>query len=226
MTRPHFNRATRKVRILVCDDHALFAEGVKAILRDDRSIEVVGQAGEGRQAVEQARKLRPDIVLMDIEMPGLNGFEATRQIRKLDQGIKVIVLTMHKDEEVVARCLDAGAAGYVLKDVPPSQLIDAIHAVESGGKYMSPEPLKRIIDRFVIHKGTTKTNYDLLTGREREVLKLLADGLTVKQIAAQLNLSVKTVDVHKYNLMTKLDIHDRSELIKYAIQKGLIRIPS
>jgi two-component system, NarL family, response regulator NreC len=226
MIRPHLNRVTRRVRILVCDDHALFAEGVKAILRDDRSIEVVGQAGEGRQAVELARKLRPDIVLMDIEMPGLNGFEATRLIKKADDSIKVIVLTMHKDEEVVARCLDAGASGYVLKDVPPSQLIDAIHAVEAGGKYMSPEALKRVIDRFVVHKGQTKTNYDLLTAREREVLKLLADGLTVKQIAAQLNLSVKTVDVHKYNLMAKLDIHDRSELIKYAIQRGLIHIPS
>ena len=226
MIRPYLNRVTRKVRIVVCDDHALFAEGVKAILRDDRSIEVIGQAREGRQAVELARKLRPDIVLMDIEMPGLNGFEATRLIRKSAEGTKIIMLTMHSDEEVVARCLDAGAAGYILKDVPPSQLVDAIHAVEAGGKYMSPEPLKKIIDRFGVRRGRTTTNYDLLTSREREVLKLLADGLTVKQVAARLNLSVKTVDVHKYNLMNKLDIHDRSELIKYAIRKGLIRVPS
>jgi two-component system, NarL family, response regulator NreC len=223
---PHLNRVTRKIRVLVCDDHALFAEGIKAILREDRMLEVLGQANDGRKAVEQAVKLKPDIVLMDIEMPGLNGFEATRMIHKSDSNVKIIILTMHSDEEVVARCLDAGAAGYVLKDVPPAQLVDAIHAVHSGGTYISPEPLKKIVDRFVLRKGRTKTQYDLLTGREREVLKLLADGLTVKQIAAQLNLSVKTVDVHKYNLMNKLDIHDRSELIKYAIQKRLIRIPS
>src|SRR5262249_48616182 len=145
-------RMTRKIRVMICDDHVLFSEGVKAILHEEPTIEIVGEAREGRQAVERALEIKPDIVLMDIEMPGLNGFEATRQIRQVDDQMKIVILTMYSDDEMVARCLNAGASGYVLKDVPPSQLVYAITAVNAGGKYMSPGPLKSMVDQFVSSK--------------------------------------------------------------------------
>ena len=215
---------SQKIRVMICDDHVLFTEGIKAILREDPTIEVIAETRDGREAVDRALELRPDIVLMDIEMAGLSGFEATRLIREAEPTIQIIILTMYNDEDMVARCLEAGASGFVLKDVPPSQLVYAINAVSAGGKYMSPGPLKWMVERYVTQDGQAQTRYDLLTNREREILKLLADGLSIKEIATRLNLSVKTVEVHKYNLMNKLDIHDRSELIKYAIQKRLIRV--
>jgi DNA-binding NarL/FixJ family response regulator len=163
---------------------------------------------------------------MDVEMPELNGFEATQRITQADKRIKVLILTMYQEEEVVARCLDAGAAGYVLKDASATQLVHAIETVYKGGKYLSPGALQQVVTHYLEggeRSGTTR--YDTLSPREREIFKLLADGLSVKEIAAKLTLSVKTVDVHKYNLMRKLDIHDRAGLIKYAIQKKLIRVP-
>ncbi len=157
--------------------------------------------------------------------PDLSGFEATRRIKQAEKSIKVLVLTMYDEEELIARCLDAGASGYVLKDAPAAQLIYAIDTVHRGGKYLSPGVLKKVVSEYVKHSKRPETSYDRLSDREREVLKLLADGLSVKEIATRLNLSVKTVDAHKYNLMRKLDIHDRAELIKYAIQKKLIKLP-
>lgn len=213
-----------KIRVLICEDHALFREGLRAILRDHPSIEVAGEAVTGRDALEKARQLRPDVVLMDIEMPEMTGLEATRRIVQAGLGTKVLVLTLYDDEEVVASCLDAGAAGYVLKDGPSSQLLYAVEAVHKGQRYLSPTVLTRIVE-FAKTSPRTRTRYDLLTDREREVLKLLADGLSIKDIAARLELSVKTVDVHKSNVMRKLDIHDRAALVKYAIRRKLIRVP-
>jgi two-component system response regulator NreC len=215
-----------KIRIFICDDHALFRDGLKAILRDEAELELVGEAKDGREGAEEALRLRPDVVLMDVEMPELNGFEATSRITGADKSIRVLILTMYQEEEVIARCLDAGASGYVLKDASASQLVSAIQTVHRGGKYLSPAALQQVMSHYVEGGERTGTRYDTLSAREREVFKLLADGLTVKEIAARLNLSVKTVDVHKYNLMRKLDIHDRAELIKYAIQKKLIRVPT
>ena len=215
-----------RIKVLLCDDHTLFREGIKAILKDEHSIEIVGEAEDGRQAVAKALELHPDVVLMDIAMPDLSGFDATRRILQANPKAKVIVLTMYEEEEVINRCLAAGAAGYVLKDDPRAHLIHAIDVVNKGGQYMSSRALKKVVKQYV--KGATNSamGYERLSDREREVLKLLADGLALKEIAVRLVLSVKTVDAHKTNLMRKLDLHDRSQLIKYAIQRKLIQLPS
>ncbi len=215
---------SKKTRILICDDHTLFVEGIKAILRNESSLEIVGEAHDGRQAVELVKQLKPDVLLMDISMPDMTGFDATHRVHEFDPSVKVLILTMHDEEELVARCLEAGAAGYIIKDAPASQLLYAIETVQKGERYLSPVVLKKVIGGYVRNTNRPQTSYDRLSVREREVLKLLAEGLSIKEIATRLNLSVKTVDVHKYNLMKKLDVHDRAELIKYAIQKKLIAV--
>jgi DNA-binding NarL/FixJ family response regulator len=224
-----------KTTVILCDDHTLFREGIKAILRDESSIEIVAEADNGRDAVSKTQRLRPDVVLMDIAMPDLGGFEATSRILKSNPKIKVLILTMYEEEEVITRCLRAGAAGYVLKDAPRADLIHAIDVVKHGGQYISPRALKKVVTHHVqgprhIKSGKVvkhgATDYERLSDREREVLKLLADGLAPKEIATRLVLSVKTVDAHKTNMMRKLDLHDRSEVIKFAIQRKLIRLPS
>jgi DNA-binding NarL/FixJ family response regulator len=214
------------IKVLLCDDHTLFRDGIKAILKDESSIEIVGEAADGRQAVAKALQLHPDVVLMDVAMPDLSGSDATHRILHGDARVKVLILTMYEEEEVINRCLSAGASGYVLKDAPRALLIHAIDVVHKGGQYMSPRALKKVVKQYVKGAKNATTGYDRLSDREREVLKLLADGLTLKDIASRLELSVKTVDAHKTNLMRKLDLHDRSELIKYAIQRKLIRLPS
>jgi len=216
----------QRITVLLCDDHTLFREGIKAILKDEPSMEIVGEAADGRQAVAKARQLHPDVVLMDIAMPDLSGFDATRRILQTNAKAKVIILTMYEEEEVINRCLGAGASGYVLKDAPRAHLIHAIDVVNKGGQYMSSRALKKVVKQYVKGAKSTATGYERLSDREREVLKLLADGLALKEIAEHLVLSVKTVDAHKTNLMRKLDLHDRSALIKYAIQRKLIRLPS
>ena len=213
-----------KTRILICDDHTLFVEGLKAMLRNEPSLEIVGEARDGRQAVEQVKHLKPDLLLMDVSMPDMNGFDATRQVHKFDPTVKVLILTMHDEEELVARCLEAGAAGYIIKDAPASQLLYAIEMVQKGERYLSPVVLKKVMETYVKNTNRPQTSYDRLSPREREVLKLLAEGLSVKEIATRLDLSVKTVDAHKTNLMKKIGVHDRAELIKYAIQKKLIAV--
>jgi len=213
-----------KIRILICDDHTLFVEGVKAMLRSETSLEIVGEARDGRRVVDLVKQLKPDVVLMDVSMPDMNGFDATRRVHEFDEKVKVLMLTMHDEEELVARCLEAGAAGYIMKDAPASQLLYAIETVHKGERYLSPNVLKKVVDGYVKNSNRPQTSYDRLTAREREILKLLAEGLTVKEIAVRLNLSVKTVEVHKHNLMKKIDVHDKAELIKYAIQKKLIAV--
>jgi two-component system response regulator NreC len=228
-----------KITVLLCDDHTLFREGIKAILRDEASIEILDEAENGREAVSKAQRLNPDVVLMDIAMPDLGGFEATSRILKANPKIKILILTMYEEEEVITRCLRAGASGYVLKDAPRSDLIHAIDVVKRGGQYLSSRALKKVVRQHVkgpqfVQSGgkgaktgkSMATDYERLSDREREVLKLLADGLALKEIASRLLLSVKTVDTHKTNMMRKLDLHDRAAVIKYAIQLKLIRVPT
>jgi len=215
---------TVKTRVLICDDHTLFVEGIKAMLRNEPSLEIVGEARDGRQAVDLVKELKPDLLLMDVSMPDMNGFDATRRVHQYDASVKVLILTMHDEEELVARCLEAGAAGYIMKDAPASQLLYAIEMVRKGERYLSPAVLKKVVDGYVKNVSRPRTSYDRLSPREREILKLLAEGHSVKEIATRLNLSIKTVDAHKTNLMKKIDVHDRAELIKYAIQKKLIAV--
>ena len=213
-----------KIRILICEDHALVRDGLRATLREQPAFEVVGEARNGLEAVEATRRLQPDVVLMDVDMPELSGLEATRRIAAARMPSKVLILSLYDDEDLIAGGLDAGAAGYVLKDGPTSQLLYAIESVHRGDRYMSPRALSVILERGATRGKGTGTRYDLLTDREREVLKLLADGLSSKDIASRLRLSIKTVDVHKYSLMKKLDIHNRADLVKYAIRKRLVRL--
>jgi len=213
---------TKKIRILICDDHLLFREGLKSILERESRFEIVGEASDGKQAVERAKQLQPDVILMDISMPLLKGFEATRRIKKLLPNVKVLILTVYDDEDLVTLCLNAGALGYLVKDSPPTQVIFAIEAASRGQQYLSPQVMKGVMNQYVKQTGEAKTPYDSLSDREREILVMLAEGASLKDVATQLNLSVKTVDAHKCNLMRKLNLHDRSELIRYAIRKKLV----
>lgn len=213
-----------RIRVLICDDHPLFREGLRAILREQEAFEVVGEARNGNEAIERAVALRPDVVLMDIDMPELSGLEATKRIVAARLPGKVLILTLYDDEELIANCLDAGAAGYVLKDGPTSELLFALEATHRGERYLSPRALSMVVDHARSGAERTGTRFDLLTGREREVLKLLADGFSSKDLALKLDLSVKTVDAHKYNLMRKLDIHNRADLVKYAIRRKLVNV--
>jgi two-component system response regulator NreC len=215
---------SERTRILICDDHTLFREGIKGLLSEQRWLEVVDEAENGRDAVVKALQWEPDIILMDISMPDLGGVEAATRILRSNSRIKILFLTMYEEEEVITRCLRAGAAGYVLKDAPLPDLLRAIEIVRDGGQYLSSRALKKVVTEHVRGSKPVATGYERLSDREREVLKLLADGLALKDIASRLLLSVKTVDAHKTNMMRKLDLHDRSEVIKYAIQQKLIRV--
>jgi two-component system response regulator NreC len=215
---------TPAIRVLICDDHTLFREGLRALLAHESSLEVVGVAESGRQALDMVRNLDPDVVLMDIAMPDLLGYEATRRIRKLGLGTKILILTMHAEEESIARSLEAGASGYILKEAPATQLVYAIQQVRRNAPYYDPGVAATVVRLSEDHPKRPASSYDRLSGREREVLKLLAEGMTVKQIATHLDLSVKTVDTHKYNLMLKLDVHDRAQLVRYAIEHKIIRL--
>jgi DNA-binding NarL/FixJ family response regulator len=212
----------KKTTVLVCDDHAVFREGVKQILSSQPDIDVVGEASNGLEAVQLARQLRPEVVLMDIAMPLLRGFDATLRIKRYCPETKVLIFSIYEDDDMVARCLAAGASGYVLKDTPPLQLIYAIQTVRKGEKYMSPRVLKSFMTQHVQRATAVTTPYDLLSDREREVLVMLAEGKSLKEVAEHLHLSVKTVDAHKCSIMRKLEIHNRSDLIRYAIRTHLI----
>ena len=214
-----------QIRVLLVDDHAILREGLRARLELEPDLQVVGEAEDGRAAVEQARQLHPDVVIMDISMPLLNGIEATRQIKCLPDKIEVLVLSMHDDEGYIRQALTAGALGYILKDADARELIDAIRAINKGEAVLSSAITRLVIEDYLRFGEIRPTDEnDCLTPREREVLQLIAEGYTNKQIAKMLNISIKTVQVHRTNMMKKLDLHDRGELIKYAIQKKIIEI--
>lgn len=216
------------IRILLADDHTLFRQGVKTLLNNESDMEVVGEATNGTESVERAALLKPDVVMMDISMPGMSCFEAIRQIGKFRPGTKVLLLTMYDDEDYLVQAMEVGAAGYVLKDTPIQQLASAIRDVYRGGSYLSPRILAQLVDDFRIRsRDISRTpRFATLTPREREILKLLAEGNSVKEIAGYLNLSVKTVEAHKFNLMRKLNIHNKAQLVQYAIQKKIIQLPA
>ena len=216
-----------KIRILLTDDHTLFRQGIRTLLSAESDLEIVGEAANGTEAVERVTELRPDLVLMDIGMPGLSSFEATRQIKKIRPDTKILFLTMYDDEDYLVQCMEVGASGYVLKDSPAQQLLAAIRDVHKGGSYLSPRMLSQLVDDFRsrIKTAHRQPRFATLTTREKEILKFLAEGESVKEIASGLNLSVKTVEAHKFNLMRKLDIHNKAHLVQYAIQKKIIKIP-
>jgi len=216
-----------KIRVLLTDDHTLFRQGIRTLLAAESDIEVAGEAVNASEAVAMADKVRPDLVLMDIGMQGLSSFEATRQIRKDHPDTRVVFLSMYDDEDYLAECVDMGASGYVLKDTPAEQLVSAIREVHRGGSYLSPRLLTRLVDDFRAQGAGSprQPRFGTLTKREREILKMLAEGRSVKEIAAGFSLSVKTVEAHKFNLMRKLDIHNKAQLVQYAIQKKIIRLP-
>lgn len=210
------------IRILLADDHAILRRGLKALLEREPDFEVVGEAADGRETVRLAGETQADVVVLDITMPQLNGIEAARQLQ--GKGIAVIILTMHSDESYVLRALSSGATGYLLKEAVEIELIQAIRAVAAGKAYFSPEVSKLLVEDFVtgLRQQGLQDRYELLTSREREVLQLLAEGKSGKEIARLLELSIYTVDTHKANLMQKLSIHSMAELILYAVRKGII----
>jgi DNA-binding NarL/FixJ family response regulator len=216
-----------RIRILLADDHTLFRQGVIQLISAEADLEVVGEACDGGEAIEKAAALSPDIVLMDIGMPGLRCFEAMREIRKRRPETKVIFLTMYDDEDYLFEGMESGGSGYVLKDSAASQLVSAIRDVSRGGNYLSPKMLSQFVGdfRFRMKAALPAPRFSSLTPREREILKFLAEGQSVKEIACTLNLSVKTIEAHKFNLMRKLDIHNKAQLVQYAIQKKVIQIP-
>ena len=213
-----------KIRVMLADDHTILREGIRVLLEAQPDIEVVGEAADGRQAVDKAHELKPDVVLMDIGMPAMNGLEATRHIKKNDPEVQVVVLTMHDNEEYVFQILSAGAAGYVLKRAAATELVSAIRAVHEGGSFLHPAVAKKVIQDYLRRADDLddRASYDGLTDREREILTLIAEGHTNQTIADQLCLSIKTVQTHRTHIMEKLGVHDRTELVKYAIRKGLV----
>lgn len=214
-----------KIRILLVDDHTILRSGIRSLLENEPGLIVIGEAEDGRKAVSLACQLKPDVVIMDIAMPLLNGLEATRQIRVQCPGVKVLVLSMHDNEEYVRQVLEAGAMGYILKDAAASELINAIRSVCRGEAVLSPAVTRLVIEDYLRWGGARpQDEIDGLSPREREVLQLIAEGHTNKQIAEILSISIKTVQAHRNSLMQKLDLHDRGELIKYAIQKKIIEI--
>lgn len=221
LTGKGFPISTR-IRVLVVDDHAILREGIRSLLSSHDDIEVVGEAADGREAVELTQKLKPDVVLIDIAMPLMDGLEATRRITKEDIGTKVLILTQYDNKEYVLSSIRAGSAGCLPKRAVASELVMAIRAVHRGESFLHPSAATVLITDYM--KSVEKDSFEQLSDREREVLKLVAEGHTNREIAALLNISVKTVLGHRTNLMEKLDIHNRTELIKYAMRKGLIAI--
>jgi len=210
-----------KIKVLLVDDHAIMRDGIKALLSIHDDIEIVGEASEGKEAIELAQELAPDVAIMDIGMPGMDGLEATRRLTKRNPRIKVLVLTQHDNKEYIFSTIKAGAAGYVPKKALGLELVSAIRAVCRGDSFLYPSAAKILIEdyRQQAEKGDP---YDSLTGREREILKLIAEGHTSREIADALFISLKTVQGHRTKIMEKLDLHNRTELIKYAMRKGLV----
>jgi DNA-binding NarL/FixJ family response regulator len=214
----------KKIAVLLVDDHTVVRQGLRALLASEEDIEVIGEAENGRQAVMLARKTPPDVAVMDVAMPLLNGLEATRQILKLVPTCKVLVLTSYGDDECVEQLMQAGASGYLIKQTAANDLLKAIREVQRGNAFFSPAIAKRLRDHCreaFTNGGATKKSCEL-TSREAEVLQLIAEGFSNKQIAAELAISIKTVEKHRQQVMNKLNIHDVAGLTRYAISKGMV----
>jgi DNA-binding NarL/FixJ family response regulator len=212
----------KPLRVVLADDHKLVRAGLTSLLKQMPGIVVLGEAHDGREALELVAKHRPDVVLMDISMAGLNGLEATLQITKDYPRIHVIILSMHASEEYVLQALRAGASGYLLKDAAPMELKLALAAVVRGETYLSPPISMQEIENYAQRVGEVSQPLDMLTRRQREILQLIAEGNRTREIAVRLNISIKTVETHRAQLMQRLDIHDVPGLVRYAIRHGLV----
>jgi DNA-binding NarL/FixJ family response regulator len=214
-----------RIRILLVDDHTILREGLRSLLENQAEFEVIAEAENGRQAVDLARKLKPDVVIMDIAMPVLNGIQATKNILRETRCTHVLILSQHESEEYIRRALAAGASGFLLKNTDTTELVTAIQAINRGESILSPAVTRLVIEDYLRWGDIqAQESSNGLTPRESEVLQLIAEGNTNKQIAEILCISIKTVQAHRSNLMNKLDLHDKAELIKYAIQKKIIEI--
>lgn len=213
------------IRVLIADDHAILREGLRALLKTAGDVEVVGEAGDGESAIAEAARLRPDVVLMDVSMPGLGGLEATLQIRKDHPEMRIVVLTQYEDREYLRRFLQAGVAGYLLKKTAGADLVSAIRAAARGGLVLDPALAKDALQEQPLDTSQPREDpYDLLTDREKQVLKLVAEGRSNKEVAELLDISVKTAMSHREHIMDKLDLHNRTDLVKFALKRGVVRI--
>ena len=210
------------IKVLLADDHAIVREGLRSLLEKEPDVEIVAEAEDGRKALELVREFVPDIVIMDITMPNLNGVDATHKIVSEFPKVRIIALSIHSNRRFVSDMLKAGASGYILKECLFDELSQAIRTVSAGGNYLSPRITSVVVDDYLKHiSTTTKSQLTILTDREREVLQLLAEGRTTKQIASDLHVSTKAIEANRRKIMTKLDIHSVAELTKYAVREGL-----
>lgn len=213
-----------KIRVLIADDHAILREGVRALLQLHGDLEVVGDASNGTEAIEAVARLDPDVVLMDIAMPGLGGIEAAIEMRKQGRRSRILILSQYEDREYVRRLLKAGVSGYVLKKSAGAELANAIRAVHRGGLVLDPEVARTAMEESGPAAPGAEDPYDTLTDREKQVLKLVADGRSNKEVAEMLGISVKTAMSHREHVMEKLGVHNRTELVRFAIRRGVIRV--
>lgn len=214
--------ASKPVRLIIADDHAVVRQGLVSLLNDHPDIRIVGQSGTGVEALALARRHRPDLALLDVTMPDMNGLEATRRIKDELPGVEILVLTMHEEEAFFFEALQAGASGYMLKGAHTDELLHAIRVIHQGGVHISPDLAGKLV-RDYLDRNPTPAADDLLTPREQEVLTLIAQGFTNGEIAENLTLSVNTVKSHRSNIYDKLDIHDRASVVDYALRRGLLR---
>lgn len=212
----------KPIRVVLADDHALVRAGIRSLLKELAGVQVVGEATDGREAFQLAKKQRPDIVLMDIAMSGMNGLEAAQRILKAFPEVRVVILSMHANEEYVRQALRVGVSGYLIKDAATSELEIAVKAVSRGETYLSPAVAKHVIRKYKQRVAGRVSAYDQLTPRQREILQLIAEGQTTKEIASILDISLKTAQTHRIQLMERLDIRDVAGLVRYAIRIGLI----
>jgi DNA-binding NarL/FixJ family response regulator len=212
--------ATRPIRVLLADDHTLVRAGIRALIQNLDGVEVIAETGDGQEALRLAEELRPDVLLLDVAMPGLNGLDTAARASKLR--IRVLILSMHANEEYVLRALRAGASGYIVKDAATTELEIAIRAAVRGEIYLSPAVSRHVIEAYVDRLGGEESPLEHLTPRQREILQLIAEGQTTKAIAIKLGLSAKTVETHRMQLMKRLDVHDIASLVRHAIRLGLV----
>lgn len=213
-----------KIKVVVADDHQLFREGIANLLENDEAIQVIGQAENGQIAIEKVKELKPDILLTDIAMPEMNGMEATRKLKKQFPDLKIVALSMHSDKQFVKGMLEAGTDAYLLKNCTHKQLLEAVHTVYSGKKYLSQDITELVISGYLDGPDTTDDKYDQLSEREKEIFLLLAEGVSTREIGETLFISVKTVGTHKQNILEKLELKNSSEVVKYALKKGLTQL--
>jgi DNA-binding NarL/FixJ family response regulator len=212
----------KKIGLFLADDHTLVRQGIAALVNQTPDMRVVGECGDGLKVVEEVLKSKPDVVVLDLTLPGLNGLDVCRQLTRKAKGIAVLVVTMHVEEEFIVRSLESGASGYLIKEAAADQLAEAVRTVARGDLYLGPGVPRAVLSRLTA--GPDADPYNRLTVREREVLQLIAEGKTNRRVAEILDLSVKTVDTHRAHLMRKLDIHDQTSLVKYAIRRGIVQV--